>query len=160
MEKCAFRSASRADAGLILEFIRALASYEHMEDEVKATEEGLAEWLFDKKAAEVLFVLDGDGKEAGFALYFHNFSTFEGRAGLYLEDLFVRPECRGRGYGLAIMRKLASIARERGCARFEWSCLDWNTPSISFYKALGARPMKGWSVWRLDGRCLDCLASR
>ncbi len=155
---CSFRIATREDTALILKFIKDLAAYEHMEDQVRANEEILSQWLFDKKAAEVLFVLGEDGEEAGFALFFHNFSTFEGRPGIYLEDLFVKPQCRGRGYGLAIMRKLASIALERGCARFEWACLNWNEPSIRFYKSLGAKPMDIWTTYRVDGDSLKALA--
>ncbi len=154
---CTFRTAERADAPLILQFIRELASYERMEDQVKATAELLEQTLFDRKGAEVLFVVADDGKEAGFALFFHNFSTFEGRPGLYLEDLFVRPQYRSRGYGRALMEKLASIAVERGCARFEWCCLDWNKPSIGFYSSLGAKPMDIWTTWRLDGEKLKAL---
>ncbi|MGN0909314.1 MAG: GNAT family N-acetyltransferase [Succinivibrio sp.] len=156
--KCSFRSATRADTGLILEFIRELASYEHMEDQVRATETMLEHELFDRNGAEVLFVIGDDGKEAGFALFFHNFSTFEGRPGIYLEDLFVKPQCRGRGYGRALMRKLAAIALERGCARFEWCCLNWNKPSIAFYSSLGAKPMDIWTTWRLDGSSIRDLA--
>lgn len=153
-----FRFATREDTALILKFIRGLADYEHMSDEVVATEETLGEWLFDKETAEVLFVCDEDGNEVGFALFFHNFSTFLGRAGLYLEDLFVNPESRGKGYGLALMKELARIAVERGYGRFEWCCLDWNEPSIAFYKNLGAVPMDDWTTYRLTGQALQKLA--
>jgi len=152
-----YRFAEEKDAALILEFIRDLAAYENLSGEVVATEALLREWLFEKRAAEVLFALAG-GKEAGFALFFHNFSTFLGRAGLYLVDLYVRPEYRGRGIGRGLMKKLAQIALERGCGRLEWSCLDWNRPSIDFYLALGARPMSEWTVYRLAGDTLRRLA--
>lgn len=123
-----FRYAERRDTGLILQFIRELADYEKMLDEVVADETILEEWIFDKQKAEVIFALES-GKEIGFALFFHNFSTFLGRAGIYLEDLYVKPEYRGKGYGKAILKKLAAIAVERGCGRLEWWCLDWNKPS-------------------------------
>ena len=143
-----FRSANRCDTALILKFIKALAEYEKMSDEVVATEELLEKWIFDLGRAEVIFAV-AEGREVGFALFFHNFSTFLGRAGIYLEDLFVLPEYRGRGYGAAIIKKLAQIAVQRGCGRLEWWCLDWNTPSIEFYKSLGAVPMEDWTVYRL-----------
>ena len=154
-----YRFAQRGDEGIILDFIRRLAEYEKMSDEVVATEELLTEWIFDKNKAEVIFALDESGKEVGFALFFHNFSTFLGRSGLYLEDLFVLPEYRGRGYGKGLLQKLASIAVERGCGRLEWSCLDWNTPSIDFYKSLGAEPMSDWTVYRVAGETLTALAN-
>ena len=138
---------------LILEFIKGLAEYEKMSDEVVATEEILDEWLFDKEKAEVIFAI-AEGEEVGFALFFHNFSTFLGRAGIYLEDLFVKPKYRGNGYGKAILKRLAQIAVERGCGRLEWSCLDWNQPSIDFYLSLGATPMSGWTGYRLTGETL------
>ena len=152
-----FRFAVEQDTPLILNFIRELADYEHMLDQVVADEATLADQLFQKKNAEVLFALE-NGKEVGFALFFHNFSTFLGRSGLYLEDLYVRPDCRGKGYGKAILQKLASIAVERGCGRLEWWCLDWNKPSIEFYLSLGAEPMSGWTVYRLTGDTLKNLA--
>ena len=158
MSGIAFRFAQPEDTGLILDFIRALAAYERLEDQVVATEALLQEWLFEKKKAEVLFLLE-EGREVGFALFFHNFSTFLGRAGLYLEDLFVRPECRGKGYGKALLRRLAAIARERGCGRLEWWCLDWNKPSIDFYLSLGAQPMSDWTVYRIAGDTLKDLAT-
>ena len=157
MEERRFRPAESADAALILEFIRDLAVYEKMQDEVVATEELLREWIFEKKKAEVIFALDG-GREVGFALFFHNFSTFLGRAGIYLEDLFVKPEFRGRGHGKGLLQELARIAMERGCGRLEWSCLDWNKPSIDFYLSLGAKPMDGWTVYRVTGEGLKRLA--
>ena len=151
------RYAERKDTAVILKFIKELALYENMLDQVVATEELLAEWLFDKKAAEVILAVE-DGREVGFALFFHNFSTFLGRAGVYLEDLFVLPEYRGRGFGKALLRKLAQIAVERGCGRLEWACLDWNKPSIDFYLSLGAQPMDEWTVYRLTGDTLRKMA--
>ena len=153
MEEVTFRRAVREDVPLILEFIKGLAEYEKMSDEVVATEEILDEWLFDKEKAEVIFAI-AEGEEVGFALFFHNFSTFLGRAGIYLEDLFVKPKYRGNGYGKAILKRLAQIAVERGCGRLEWSCLDWNQPSIDFYLSLGATPMSGWTGYRLTGKTL------
>ena len=153
-----FRFAQEQDTPLILRFIRDLAEYERMADEVVATEALLKEWVFQKQKAEVLFVLE-DGKEAGFALFFHNFSTFLGRAGIYLEDLFVLPEYRGRGNGKALLAKLAAIAVERGCGRLDWSCLDWNRPGIDFYLSLGAVPMNDWTGYRLTGRTLEDMAA-
>lgn len=152
-----FRYAERKDTKLILQFIKELADYEKMLDEVVADEKTLEEWIFDKQKAEVIFVV-ADGTEVGFALFFHNFSTFLGRAGIYLEDLYVRPEHRGKGYGKAILKKLASIATERGCGRLEWWCLDWNKPSIDFYLSLGAEPMNDWTVYRISGDTLRELA--
>ena len=154
-----FRFAQEEDCRLILKFIRSLARYEKMSDEVVATEEILREWLFVKKKAEVIFALDGE-KEVGFALFFHNFSTFLGRAGIYLEDLYVRPSYRGKGYGKALLIKLAQIAVTRGCGRLEWACLDWNRPSIDFYKSLGAVPMDEWTVYRVSGQTLEEMAGR
>lgn len=153
-----FRQAAAGDEALILSFIRKLAIYEHMEDEVVATEALLTEWLFEKKKAEVIFALNTEEKEVGFALFFHNFSTFLSRAGIYLEDLFVLEDQRGKGYGKALLRQLARIALERGCGRLEWSCLDWNRPSIDFYLSLDARPMDEWTVYRLTGETLENMA--
>ena len=152
-----FRNAERKDTLLILQFIKELADNEKMLNEVVADETTLETWIFDKQKAEVIFALE-DGKEVGFALFFHNFSTFLGRAGIYLEDLYVKPECRGKGYGKAILKKLASIAVERGCGRLEWWCLDWNKSSIEFYKKMGAIPMDEWTVFRVTGENLDKLA--
>lgn len=152
-----FRYAERKDVGLILEFIKELADYEKMLNEVVATEELLEEWIFDKQKAEIIFALE-DGNEVGFALFFHNFSTFLGRAGIYLEDLYVKPECRDKGYGKALLKKLAQIAVERGCGRLEWWCLDWNKPSIDFYLSLGAEAMEDWTVYRIAGDTLTRLA--
>ena len=157
MTEVAFRKAGRKDVALILEFIRELADYEKMLDEVVATPELLEKWIFDERKAEVIFALE-DGKEVGFALFFHNFSTFLGRAGIYLEDLYVRTEYRGKGYGKALLKELARIAVERGCGRLEWWCLDWNKPSIDFYLSLGAEPMKDWTVYRIAGETLQKLA--
>ena len=149
-----FRYAKESDCKLILQFIKDLASYEKMLDEVIATEELLHEWIFEKKKAEVIFACENE-KEIGFALFFHNFSTFLGKAGIYLEDLYVIPEYRGKGYGKAILKKLAQIAVDRGCGRLEWWCLDWNQPSIDFYLSLNAKPMKDWTVYRLAGKTLE-----
>lgn len=151
------RTAAKADTPLILQMIKELAAYEHLLDQVTADEAVLAEQLFEKERAEVLFAME-DGKEVGFALFFHNFSTFLGRAGLYLEDLYIRPEYRGKGYGKVLLQKLAALALERGCGRLEWWCLDWNRSSIGFYKALGAEPMEDWTVYRLAGKTLERLA--
>ena len=152
-----FRFAREEDAGLVLDFIRRLAEYEKMVDLVVATEELLRVQVFQEKHAEVLFVLEGE-REVGFALFFHNFSTSLGRSGLYLEDLYVLPEYRGKRYGKALLARLAQIAVERGCGRMEWWCLDWNEPSIRFYRALGAEPMEDWTVYRLAGETLQRLA--
>lgn len=152
-----FRYAQRQDTALILGFVRELAAYEKMLDEVVATEALLEEWIFDKQKAEVIFALDGD-REVGFALFFHNFSTFLGRAGIYLEDLYVQPEARGKGYGKALLKQLAAIAVERGCGRLEWWCLDWNQPSIDFYLSLGAEPMQDWTTYRITGQTLLDMA--
>ena len=153
-----FRFAEERDTPLILEFIRELADYEHLLDQVVADEATLRDQLFEKHSAEVLFALE-DGAEVGFALFFHNFSTFLGRAGLYLEDLYVRPEHRGKGHGKALFHQLAAIAAERGCGRLEWWCLDWNRPSIDFYRSLGAQPMDEWTVYRITGSTLNELAN-
>ncbi|MBO5770882.1 MAG: GNAT family N-acetyltransferase [Spirochaetales bacterium] len=157
MDDFKFKFATENDLSTILSFIKDLAIYENMLDQVVSDENLLKEWIFEKKKAEVIFVLEGE-KEVGFALFFHNFSTFLGRAGLYLEDLFVLPEYRGKGYGKALLKKLARIAKERGCGRFEWSCLDWNKPSIDFYKSMGAASMDEWTVYRLTGDSLDNMA--
>ena len=148
-----FRFANKKDCGKILDFIKQLAEYENMSSDVVATEELLKEWIFERQKAEVIFALENE-KEVGFALFFHNFSTFLGRAGIYLEDLFVLPEYRGKGYGKGLLKQLAKIAVERGCGRLEWSCLDWNKPSIDFYLSLGAVPMDEWTVYRLTGDTL------
>lgn len=157
MSEWTVRFAKREDVGQILEFIRRLAAYEKLEHEVVATEETLEEWLFDKEKAEVLFAVV-DGKEVGFALFFHNFSTFLGRAGIYLEDLYVEPAFRGQGIGKGLIKQLARIAVERGCGRLEWWCLDWNQSSIDFYRSLGAEAMDEWTVYRIAGETLTQLA--
>ena len=145
MNDISFRPAVPEDCPLILSFIKALAEYEKMSDQVVATEELLREWIFEKGKAEVIFPVVG-GEEVGFALFFHNFSTFLGRAGIYLEDLFIKPEHRGKGYGKATLQQLGRIALERGCGRLEWACLDWNRPSIDFYLSLDAKPIDEWTV--------------
>ncbi|MBQ3591248.1 MAG: GNAT family N-acetyltransferase [Clostridia bacterium] len=157
MPNITIRPAVPEDTGLILTFIRALAEYEHMADQVCATEELLADWIFAKNKAKVNLAFC-DGVPAGFTLYCFNFSTFLGRAGIWLEDLFVLPEYRGQGIGLSLMRTLAREAVEGGFGRFEWSCLDWNTPSIEFYKRLGAVAMDEWTTYRLTGEALVKLA--
>ena len=156
-ETIEFRFARRGDVPQILTFIRELADYEGMLDQVVATEELLTKWLFEKEKAEVLLGSCG-GKTVGFALFFHNFSTFLGRGGIYLEDLYVCPEYRGRGYGKAFLMQLAAVAVERGCGRLEWGCLDWNKPSIDFYLGMGAKAMSDWTVYRIDGERLQEMA--
>lgn len=159
METMTFRNATEQDCGLILEFIKELAVYEKMLPEVVATEEMLRQVVFEQGRAEVIFALEDD-VEVGFALFFHNFSTFVGRSGLYLEDLFVKPAYRGKGYGKALFQKLARIAVERNCGRFEWCCLDWNQPSIDFYRSMGAVAMDEWTTYRLSGQALQDLADK
>ncbi len=154
MNQFTIRQATTEDVHIILSFIKELAEYEKMSDQVVATEELLKEWIFEKKKAQVLIAWEG-GKAVGFALYFYNFSTFLGRAGIYLEDLFVKEECRGKGYGKALLKELARIASAQGCGRLEWSCLDWNQPSIDFYLSLDATPMDEWTVYRLTGDTLE-----
>lgn len=156
-EKLTFRYAERKDTPLILQFIKELAEYEKLADQVVADKATSEEWLFDKKKAEVIFAMVA-GQEIGYALFFHNFSTFLGRAGLYLEDLFIRPQYRGKGYGKALLKKIASVAVERKCGRLEWWCLDWNKPSIDFYLSLGAQPMSEWTSYRVTGDTLKNLA--
>ena len=153
-----FRQADQNDTGLILHFIKELARYEKLEHEVTATEEILNEWLFEKKSAEVIFAMQ-DEKEVGFALFFTNFSTFLGKAGMYLEDLYVIPKYRGRGIGKNLLCELARIAVKRGYGRVDWWCLDWNAQSIDFYLSLGAIPMDDWTVYRLEGDTLKNLAN-
>lgn len=157
MSDRSFRTAVTGDEGIILGFIRELAEYEHMSDQVVATEELLRHWIFEQKKAEVLFALE-EGQPVGFALFFHNFSTFLGRAGIYLEDLYVRPEHRGKGHGKGLLRQLARLTVERGCGRLEWCCLDWNKPSIDFYLSLGAQPLEDWTIYRLTGEELEAMA--
>lgn len=153
------RLAANADVPLILRFIRELAEYERLLHEVVATEERLRETLFGARpAAEVVIAEDADGAALGFALFFHNYSTFLAQPGIYLEDLYVRPEARGRGAGRALLAHLARLARERGCGRLEWWVLDWNESAIRFYRSLGAQPMDDWTVFRLTGEELGRLA--
>ena len=154
MAELTFRYAEKKDVQIILNFIKALADYEKMSNDVIATEELLEEWIFKKKKAEVIFACE-DGKEVGFALFFHNFSTF---LGIYLEDLFVLPKYRNKGYGKALLKELAKITIERDCGRLEWCCLDWNRPSIDFYLSLGAKPMDEWTIYRVTGKTLNNLA--
>ncbi len=152
------REAVREDVPLILYLIRSLAAYERMEADVVATEDLLTEWLFDKHTANV-FIAEYDGKSVGFALWFHNFSTFLGRGGIWLEDLFVEPEYRGKGIGKQLLAHLAAYAVEHGCGRLEWCCLDWNEPSIRFYRSLGAVSMDDWTTYRVSGETLGTLAA-
>ena len=147
------RYAIKSDASLILEFIKELATYENMIDQVIATVSELEKWIFEEKKAEVIFVLE-NGKEVGFALFFHNFSTFLGRSGIYLEDLYVKQEYRNKGYGKRLLKELATIALDRKCGRLEWSCLDWNKPSIEFYMSLGAEQLSDWTTYRVTGEKL------
>lgn len=157
MNQFTIRQADINDVATILSFIKELAEYEKMSDQVVATEDILREWIFEKKKAEVILAMEGD-TAVGFALYFYNFSTFLGRAGIYLEDLYVKEEFRGRGYGKALLKELARIAAEQGCGRLEWNCLDWNQPSIDFYLSLGAIPMDDWTQYRVTGDTLKELA--
>lgn len=159
LENFKLRFAEEKDTALILAFIKELADYEHMLDKVVATEDSLKESLFMKKAAEVI-IGEYEGTPVGFALFFHNYSTFLGQAGIYLEDLYVRPEMRGRGMGKIFLSFLAKLAQERNCGRLEWWVLDWNEPSIRFYKKMGAMPMDEWTVYRVTGPELEKLARR
>lgn len=156
IENMEIRKACPKDVPQILEFIKGIARYEKMENEVVATENMLHEWLFQKEVAEVVFA-EEDGKAVGFALYFHNFSTFVGKAGIYLEDLYVFPEHRGKGYGKALFLHLAKTALERGCGRMEWVCLNWNQPSIDFYRSMGAISLDDWKTYRLTEDALKEL---
>jgi len=159
IERLRITPATERDVPLILRLIKDLAEYERMSNEVVATEEGLRATLFGPRpAAEVLLGYAGE-EPAGFALFFHNFSTFVGKPGLYLEDLFVVPKFRGRGYGKALLARLAQIAIERNCGRFEWTVLDWNEPAIGFYRKLGAVPMEDWTIFRVSGAALETLAA-
>jgi GNAT superfamily N-acetyltransferase len=158
MSELQIRTATEADVPLILQFIRDLAEYERSPHEVEATEESLRTTLFgNPKFAEVLIGED-EGAPVAFALFFHNYSTWTGKPGLYLEDLFVKPEARRHGHGRTLLSRLAAIAKERNCARFEWAVLDWNTPAIEFYKSIGAVAMSEWHVMRVSGGALDALA--
>ena len=154
------RKAEKSDVPIILEFIRALAEYEKLSDLVVATEDILEETLFgERRVAEVIIGFE-DENPAAFALFFHNYSTFLGKPGIYLEDLFVKPAYRRKGYGKILLTKLAKIAVERNCGRLEWSVLDWNTPAIDFYKSLGATPMDEWTTFRLSGNALEQLGNK
>lgn len=152
------RPSTEKDVPLILEFIRGIAEYEKLLNEVTATEADIRESLFGKRPAAECVLAFWDGRPAGFAVYFHNFSTFLGKAGLYLEDLFVKPEFRGNGIGKALLIRLAKIAKDRNCGRFEWAVLDWNSSAIEFYKKLGARPMNEWTIFRMDEKTIVRLA--
>lgn len=152
------RPATPADTPLILQFIRELAEYEKLLHEVVATEDILQQTLFGDQAKAYVAIAEWDGEPVGFALYFYNFSTFLGKPGIYLEDLYVRPELRGKGIGKALLAYLAHKALEKGCGRLEWWVLDWNKPSIAFYKSIGAEAMDEWTVYRLSGEALDALA--
>ena len=154
------KMAQISDVPLILQFIRELAEYEKLLHEVVATEEILRETLFGEKPVAEVVIGYAEGLPAGFALFFHNFSTFLGRPGIYLEDLYVKPEFRGRGFGQQLLSYLAKLAKERNCGRLEWWVLDWNEPSIKFYKNLGAVPMDEWTVFRVTGNALDELANK
>ena len=157
--RCRIRPATRADAALILRFIRELAEYEKMLDQVQATAADIERQLFGPKPAAECLIAELDGEPAGFALFFHNFSTFLAKPGLYLEDLYVRPELRGRGVGKRLLAQLAALTLERGCGRFEWSALDWNMPAIDFYRSIGAQMMESWKINRLTGDALKKLAA-
>jgi GNAT superfamily N-acetyltransferase len=152
------RNATEADVPLILEFVRALARYEKLADRVTATEDRIRSTLFGQPRFAEVLIAEEDGQPVGFALFFHNYSTFLAQPGIYLEDLFVNEDKRGRGYGRALLARLAQIARERNCGRVEWAVLDWNTPSIEFYKSLGAVAMDDWITFRLTGEALQKLA--
>lgn len=154
----AIRTATEADVPLILQFIRWLAEYERLPHEVVATEDLLRTTLFGHPRFAEVLIGESDGQPVAFALFFHNYSTFLGRPGVYLEDLYVKPECRGRGYGKALLSRLAAIGRERNCGRLEWAVLNWNESAINFYLSLGARPMNQWTVYRVTGEALDRLA--
>ncbi|MDR0878244.1 MAG: GNAT family N-acetyltransferase [Treponema sp.] len=151
------RFAEKKDTALILEFIRLLAEYEHLLDQAQASEADLHKFIFKEKKAEVI-ICEYDTVPAGFALFFHNFSTFLGRPGIYLEDLFVKPYFRGKGLGKLLLSFIAKIAADRNCGRLEWSCLNWNEPSIAFYKSQGARPLSEWTTYRVTGEGLKELA--
>lgn len=155
----ALRDATADDAATVLAFIRELAIYEKLEQEVVADEELLRHHVFSEPRRAEVVIASLDGRDVGFALFFHNFSTFRGRPGIYLEDLFVREEARGHGVGLALLRHLARLARERDCARLEWVVLDWNRPAIDFYERLGAAAMDEWRTFRLTGDALERLAA-
>ena len=158
MSQASYRFATQGDVPVILDLIKQLAEYEKAADQVVATEDLLHESLFAQRAAEVLLV-EVDGRAVGFAVFFTSYSTWLARAGIFLEDLFVLPDERGKGYGKGLLVHLAQIAVERGCGRLEWNCLDWNQPSIDFYLSLGAEKMECWTTYRLEGDTLETLAS-
>ena len=157
MKNCTIRAARPDEAGLVLDFIKKIAEYEKCSAEVIADEATIRHSLFVEHSAEVVFA-EEDGTPVGFALFFHNFSTFVGRKGMYLEDLFILPEKRGLGYGKALLKYVAKLAVERGCGRMEWICLDWNEPALKVYRSIGARPMSEWTVQRLDETTLKQFA--
>ncbi|MHB9292927.1 GNAT family N-acetyltransferase [Hollandina sp. SP2] len=157
-EQIQLRFAQPQDSSLILQFIRELAAYEHLEDQVEATEGRLGQYLFEEKKGEVI-IGEYAGVPAGFALFFHNFSTFLGKPGIYIEDLFVKPELRGRGMGKTLLSFIAGLAVERNCGRLEWSCLNWNEPAIGFYLSQGALPLKEWTAYRITGDAITSLAA-
>lgn len=158
MGKSEVRAASEADLPLILAFIKELAEYERLSHEVVATEASLRKSLFGERRYAEVVIFECEGVPAGFALFFHNFSTFLGKPGIYLEDLYVRPEFRGHGIGRTLLAHLAGMAKERGCGRLEWWVLDWNESAIRFYRSLGAEAMEDWTVYRLTGAALEDLA--
>jgi GNAT superfamily N-acetyltransferase len=160
MAEVLVRSASSEDVPLILSFIKELAEYERLSHEVAATEDSLREWLFGERPVAEVMIGESGGDPAGFALFFNNFSTFLGKPGIYLEDLYVRPEFRRAGIGRALLVHLARLARERGCGRLEWSVLDWNEPAIGFYRGIGASPVSGWTVYRVTGKALEELGEQ
>ena len=153
------RAAKKEDSALVLSFIQKIAAYEKMSDQVVATREILEEYIFERQKAWV-FIGEEDGVPVGFALFYENFSTFLGRTGMYLEDIYVDPEKRGKGYGKALFQAVAKEARQRGCQRMEWSCLNWNQPSIDFYHYMGAVPMKDWTTYRLAGDAIQKAAEK
>lgn len=159
MDKLNIRPAVIEDVPLILGFIKELAEYEHLSDQVTATEEILIEWIFKKQKAEAI-IGELNGQPVGYALFFYNFSTFLGRAGIYIEDIYVKLEYRKKGYGKAFFQHIAGLCTERGCGRLEWACLDWNKPSIEFYLSMGAVPMNDWTVYRLNEDSIKSLAKK
>lgn len=159
MNELTIRTAQPDDTPLILSLIRELAEYEKLADQVTADEKTLHTWLFEKQSADVL-IAECEGQPIGYALYFHNFSTFLGRSGIYIEDIYIRPAYRGRGFGKQMFVHIGGLAVSEGCGRLEWACLDWNAPSIAFYRSLGADSMDGWSVYRLSGAALRELSEQ
>ena len=160
MTRVSIRAATPDDAELIVELIQALADYERDPDAVQATPEGIRGWLFGERPYAECVIAEGDGEAVGFALFFHNFSTWRGRPGIWLEDLFVRPQHRGLGAGKALFEHVARLAVERGCGRFEWAVLDWNEPAIGFYKRQGAQALDEWTIFRLEGGALERFGGR